>query len=190
MRIIDANNNPITDVSTLADVEAATANATAEVDASHDAATADASRAAFDGPASTDEVSEPDEQRLSPRDYMVARLRKIRVRLAAYAGQATDRQSLADALIDAAQSLDLAVAGAACLPPDWRPAREPAPSSEIQAGTHVVIRSKRRATYADDLSPEDMDDLVVMRVGEKRLRCHCVASGMTVLIPAAHVDRR
>jgi hypothetical protein len=81
----------------------------------------------------------------------------------------------------------MAIAGAATLPADWKPVRTP-PTAALAEGIHVFIKSKNRALYQSDLSAEEMDDLVVERIGGKRLRCHCVASGTSIFIPAGHVE--
>ena len=141
------------------------------------------------GTTSTDDVSDAAGKRLSHRDLMVQHLRNIRDRLEAYAEQTTNRKILFDSLMTTAQGLDLAIAGAATLPPDWKPVR-PAASTARKAGDHVTIKSKHRDVYKDDLTTEDMDNMVIMRVGEKRLRCHCVASGATIFVPAGHVESK
>jgi hypothetical protein len=199
MEILDQNNRPITDVSTLPAIESATANATAAVDESHDAARADARAVVAACGLSTTNgengvhelpaIPDADDKRLSPRDQMVARLRHIRDRLMAYAAQLGDRPAAVAAFVATAQSLDQAIGGAATLPPDWKPVRT-SPTAALAEGIHVFIRSKHRALYQSDLSADDMDDLVVVRVGEKRLRCHCVASGTSIFIPAGHVELR
>ena len=201
MKIIDKNNQPIIDPSTLPAVEAAVQMATAweEAEAAgedqpDELATTHGKNGVDELPAimgttSTDEVAESDDKRLSPRDQMVARLRNIRERLMAYAGQLATRPAAVAAFVATAQSLDMAIAGAATLPPDWKPVRTARTASLIE-GVHVFLRSKHRALYQSDLSADDMDDMVVMRVGEKRLRCHCVATGVSIFIPAGHVEVR
>ena len=207
MKLIDQNNNPITDPSTLPAVEAAVADATAAVDESYEAARADAGAVAFAdasitygkndvpelpaimGTTSTDEVSDADDKRLCPRDQMVARLRNIMDRLYTYANQSAGRISLVSELLTTAQQLQLAIEMSASLPPDWKPVRT-SPTAALAEGVHVFIRSKHRALYQSDLSADDMDDMVVVRAGEKRLRCHCVATGVSIFIPAGHVEVR
>jgi hypothetical protein len=201
MQLIDKDNRPITDLSTLPAIEAATQMATAvdEAEAAGedqpDPLTTTAGKngtpelEAVLGTTSTDEVSESDDKRLCPRDQMVARLRNIRERLMSYAGQLGDRKAAVSAFVATAQSLDMAIAGAATLPPDWKPVRASA-TAALAEGIHVFIRSKHRALYQSDLSADDMDDMLVMRVGEKRLRCHCVISGLSIFIPAGHVEVR
>ena len=273
MKLIDQNNNPIIDPSTLPAVEAAVADATAAVDESYEAARADAGAVAFAdasithgkndvpempaimGTTSTDNVvssptftsmpesairagiavlaqahadnpentvggrrrrvvdtsvnltmSDVDEARvaatdlqhaaevecdarLCPRDLMVARLRNIKDRLYTYANQSAGRISLVSELLTTAQQLQLAIEMSAALPPDWKPVRS-LPTAALAEGVHVFIKSKHRAFYQSDLSADDMDDMVVVRVGEKRLRCHCVATGVSIFIPAGHVEVR
>jgi len=173
MKLVDQHDQPITDPSILPPVEfIATTHGKNGVPAL---------------PVISEAEPESD-PKISPRERMVARLRNIRDRLMAYAEQLGDRKAAVSALVATAQSLDLAIAGAATLPPDWQPVRTPA-NIERSADDHVVIRSKYRATYQDDLSAEDMDDLVVERVGEKRLRCRC-PSGAIVFVPAGHVENK
>jgi hypothetical protein len=137
----------------------------------------------------TDEVSDADDKHLCPRDRMVARLRNIRDRLVAYADQSKGRAALVLSLLSTSQELDRAIEYGANLPPDWKPARTAA-TSTIAVGDHVFIRSRHRALYQSDLSADDMDDMAVLRIGEKRLRCHCVASGASIFVPAGHVEKK
>ena len=210
MIITDQHDRPIEDIASLPVVEMATSPdeetaathgkngkrelpaimGTTSADDMHDEA--ERARILAGLPESICDDPKPDSEdpKVCQRDYMVARLRHIRERLVAYAEQTSDRKHLCDPLISTAQSLDLAIAGAAVLPSDWKPVRPAASPTERKAGDHVVIKSKYRATYQDDLTAEDMDDMVVMRVGEKRLRCHCVASGAGILIPAGHVENK
>ena len=127
--------------------------------------------------------------RLCPRDLMVARLRNIKDRLYTYANQSAGRISLVSELLTTAQQLQLAIEMSASLPPDWKPVRT-SPTAALAEGVHVFIKSKHRAFYQSDLSADDMDDMVVVRAGEKRLRCHCVATGVSIFIPAGHVEVR
>ena len=217
MKLIDQNDQPITDPSALPLVDPARADAQAAVDANREAATADASAVVFPheatvqmaqsvrdtagkngvselpailGTTGGDEVPEPTEDaKLSPRDQMVARLRNIRARLIAYASQLTTRPAAVAAFVTTAQSLDMAIAGASTLPPDWKPVRT-SPTAALAEGIHVFVRSKYRALYQSDLSADDIDDMVIVRIGDKRLRCHCTASGASIFIPAGHVEVR
>lgn len=140
------------------------------------------------GPTGTteDEDNEISEPKLSPRDYLIKRLRHMQVRLTAY-GQYTKGQKCSLTLVSAAASIGLALEHAAELPDDWKPVRTAAPSTEMSVGSHVVIRDRFRKVYQDDLSEADMDGLVVDRIGEKRMRCK-TPGGALVLIPAGHVD--
>jgi hypothetical protein len=139
---------------------------------------------------STDEVSDAGDKRLSPRDLMVARLRNIHDRLIAYADNTNGTSSTAWlALMTTAKALDVAIEASAELPPDWKPARHTGTASLVE-GANVFLKSKHRALYQSDLSADDMDDMVIMRVGDKRLRCHCVSSGSMIFIPHGHVEKK
>ena len=176
MKLINQNNQPITDPAVLPTVESTTLEAIAEIPVM--------------GTTSADDVSTSEEKRLSPRDLMVTRLRNIHGRLVAYVEQTAGSSATAESLTCAAEQLSEAIAASEALPVGWKPARASVGTAELAEGDHVVVRAKHRADYQEDLTDLDMDDLVILRVGEKRMRLHCVASGTTVLLPVKHVERR
>lgn len=186
MKLIDQNNQPINDPSTLPIVEPEGGTiplvlttkdrpGTPEVIGT----TADDEAAA--GAADDDEA----DPKLNRRDYFIKRLRRMQERIHGYERQTAGQLSLT--LMSTAASLGLAIDLAAALPDDWKPVQTSAPSAELAVGSRVVIRARFRKIYQDDLSEAQMDDLVVDRVGEKRLRCK-TSGGELVLIPSGHVD--
>jgi hypothetical protein len=200
MKLIDQNNQPINDPSTLQNVEPATACAQDAVDELNDAARQDATAVAFhealppisgttaaDDQAGGDPAEEAGDSKLSRRDYLIARLRHMQERISSYEQQTLGQGKVSLTLMSAAVSLGLAADHAAELPDDWKPVRTAAPSAEMAVGSRVVIRNRFRKVYQDDLSEEAMDSLVVDRIGEKRLRCK-TPGGALVLIPSGHVD--
>jgi hypothetical protein len=177
MKFIDQNERPIADVSALPNVEPTVATGTTP-DLPPILGTTEA-----DEPAGGAEGE--DDPKLSRRDYLIARLKHMQERTAAYAQQTLGQQPHLP-LMAVVASLDVAIGFANELPANWKPVRPAAPSTDLAPGARVIIRERYRATYQDDLSESDMNGLVVERVGEKRLRCK-TPGGALVLIPAGHV---
>ena len=140
------------------------------------------------GPAAAEQPGHEDDK-LAPRDRMIERLKHIRERLVAYAAQSSSLVTLPVALLAAAESLDTAITAAKDLPADWRPVRG-AISPDFVIGTRVLIKARHRAAYQGDLSADEMDDMVIQRLGEKRVRCQCVTSGVLAFVPAGHLEHK
>jgi hypothetical protein len=177
MKLLDQHNQPITDVSSLPTVEPSGGAELPPV----------LGTTASDEQTVGGSEEEADDPKLSRRDYLIARLRHMQERIFTYEQQTRGQGKVSLTLMSTAVSLGLAIDHAAELHADWKPVRTAAPSTELGVGSKVVIKSRFRATYQDDLSEAEMDGLTIDRVGEKRLRCR-TPSGAIVLIPAGHVD--
>lgn len=193
MKIIDQNNRPITDPSTLPNVEPSGGSFPAVLRTKERPGTpalppvlGTTSDDDHGGDSSGQEDDDEADPKLNRRDYLIKRLRRMQDRLKDYEQQ-TMGQKVSLTLMSAAVAIGLAIDHAAELPDDWKPVRTAAPITELAVGSTVVIRSSFRKFYQDDLSEAEMDGLVVHRLGEKRLRCK-TTDGAVVLVPSGHVQ--
>jgi hypothetical protein len=93
----------------------------------------------------------------------------------------------ASAFVDAAvEALEAATSEAVKLPDDFR--RGTGPKLEVETGSVVSIRDKRRALYSGVLDADEMDGLTVVKVVNAGKTVLCTTSeGVRQMFPVAHL---